>query len=72
MTTMPTCRHCNDVIGVYEPMVVVIDGQAHTTSRAAEQVSDRAGERYHRDCHARMRRDGQLEDEAPVPRNSTT
>ena len=43
------CRHCNDVIGVYEPMVVLAGGQAQITSRAA--AGGRAGECYHEACY---------------------
>jgi hypothetical protein len=46
------CHHCQDVIGVYEPMIVLSDGRAHNTSRAAGQ-DDRepVGECYHRACY---------------------
>jgi hypothetical protein len=30
------CTHCGDVIGVYEPLVVVADDEARRTSLAAE------------------------------------
>ncbi len=30
------CGRCGEVIGVYEPLVHVIDGIAHKTSRAAD------------------------------------
>ncbi len=46
------CHHCGDVIGVYEPMIVLTDGRARGTSRAAEQ--DDAvpfGECYHHACY---------------------
>ncbi len=45
------CHHCADVIGVYEPMIVLTDGQARSTSRATEQ-GDRepVGECYHSAC----------------------
>jgi hypothetical protein len=29
------CRHCRDLIGIYEPLVVVRDGLRVRTSRAA-------------------------------------
>ncbi len=46
------CRHCEDVIGVYEPMIVVCDGQVRGTSRAAEpNAGDDASECYHRACY---------------------
>jgi hypothetical protein len=46
------CAHCGDVIGVYEPLVVVHDGVARTTSAAAEpHLGEEPGERFHRACH---------------------
>lgn len=46
------CHHCDDVIGVYEPMVVLADGQTRNTSRAAEQDTGRpVGECYHHACY---------------------
>lgn len=47
------CEHCADVIGGYEPLVLVVDGQAHETSRAAIKdgtVGERV-RRYHRECY---------------------
>ena len=49
------CAQCGDVIGVYEPMVVIVDGEALQSSRAAPgdtPVSD--GPRYHGACFARL------------------
>ena len=46
------CDHCDDWIGVYEPMVVMVDGEPHEASLApqpwhrAEQV-----QRYHGACY---------------------
>lgn len=46
------CQNCGDVIGVYEPMTVVADGQARDTSRAAEpDISRGVDECYHRACY---------------------
>jgi len=46
------CHHCDDVIGVYEPMIVLIEGQARNTSRAAEQDNGGPmGECYHHACY---------------------
>ena len=49
------CHHCEDVIGVYEPMIVLTDGQARNTSRAAEP-DERGfrGECYHRACFTQV------------------
>ena len=46
------CHHCEDVIGVYEPMIVLTDGQARNTSRAAEKdTAPPVGECYHHACY---------------------
>jgi hypothetical protein len=50
---IPRCRRCGDVIGAYEPMVLVTDGRARITSRAA--VGDRPAhesECFHERCYA--------------------
>lgn len=47
----PTCVGCGDWIGVYEPAVIVLDGERRVTSRAAEpDAVAGAAERYHRAC----------------------
>ena len=49
------CRHCGDVIGVYEPMIVLCNGHARRTSRAAEpDVGEELGEYYHHACYVRV------------------
>ena len=46
------CDHCHELIGVYEPIVVVSDGEARETSRAAEPaIASEPGKCYHRDCY---------------------
>jgi hypothetical protein len=46
------CRHCGEVIGVYEPLIVLIDGAARQSSLAAEPESHLApGEHYHAACY---------------------
>ena len=46
------CKHCGDRIGVYEPIVVVIEGQTLRTSRAAEQAFGHVlGDCYHGGCY---------------------
>ncbi len=48
-----TCRHCRDVIGVYEPMVVLLDGETLLTSRAASDGNiPQDTHRYHKACFA--------------------
>jgi len=47
------CERCGDLIGVYEPLVVCIEGLARTTSRAAEPDLEAMGAtHYHRACYA--------------------
>jgi len=47
------CHHCQHVIGVYEPMIVLTDREARSTSRAAEHHSgEPVGECYHHACYA--------------------
>jgi hypothetical protein len=60
MAQRTTCDHCAEVIGVYEPVVLVIDGKARVTSQAAEPtISSVPGERYHHACY--VERFGSLE-----------
>ena len=51
------CRHCGEVIGVYEPMIVLREGRPRRTSRAAEATSSTSGECYHEDCYAQAPRE---------------
>jgi hypothetical protein len=47
------CGHCGDVIGVYEPLVLLDGGEPRTTSAAAEpQIGDEPGVLFHRACYA--------------------
>jgi hypothetical protein len=51
----PRCVLCRDVIGVYEPLVHLLDDLAWRTSLAAEPgVATAGGELYHADCYARI------------------
>lgn len=46
------CDHCAEVIGIYERLVVVMDGEARETSRAAEPaITSMSAERYHFSCY---------------------
>jgi hypothetical protein len=48
----PHCVHCGDVIGAYEPMILVEDGEPRKTSTSAEQDRVRhAGDYYHMACY---------------------
>lgn len=52
MTLKPTCERCGDVIGVYEPMIVVVNGEVSESSRALDpSLIDASAERYHRYCY---------------------
>jgi len=60
-TDRPRCPACQDVIGVYEPLVHVLDRVARRTSRAAEPtVLSQPGRCYHLVCYLR------LSDEPPL------
>jgi len=54
MNDAPRCPRCRDVIGVYEPIILLLDGRARETSRAAEPDVDGRGERYHWHCYAQL------------------
>jgi hypothetical protein len=55
VSAAPLCDHCKEVIGVYEPLVRVTDGQVHEGSRALEPTSsDGEGQHYHRACFERL------------------
>jgi hypothetical protein len=46
------CNLCNEIIGVYEPMVVQQGDEARRTSQAAEpSLAFETVERFHRDCY---------------------
>jgi hypothetical protein len=46
-----SCRRCGEPIGVYEPLIALLDGRPRETSRAAEPIPAHVGgECYHRAC----------------------
>lgn len=48
----PTCDQCGNVIGVYEPMMVITGGEVNETSRAAlPEIASAPLLRYHRECY---------------------
>jgi hypothetical protein len=54
MPQKPHCAHCGDVIGAYEPMTLVLDGEPRRTSAFAEQARDlHSVECYHSACFSR-------------------
>jgi hypothetical protein len=55
---VPRCGSCDDVIGVYEPLVRVFHGSVQHTSRAAEPLRESSGERlYHLGCYESLGRE---------------
>ncbi len=53
------CGHCGDVLGVYEPIVIVAEGSVTHTSRVALGDSLPAGSGwFHRDCWVSLGRTG--------------
>jgi len=53
MGRVSRCARCGDVIGVYEPLVVMEeDGPRHTSVAADPKLRDDQWERYHRVCYA--------------------
>lgn len=64
MDELSRCAHCGEVIGVYEPLVVIEDSRVRRTSYAAEpHLADRHGPRYHHACYtAGQAGDGGRED----------
>ena len=51
----PRCRHCCDVIGVYEPIVVQSDDGERRTSLAAEPGLSADDRCFHAECFVRQR-----------------
>jgi hypothetical protein len=49
------CARCGEVIGVYEPLVALIDGRPLETSLLAELAPDpAAGTLFHRACFVEL------------------
>lgn len=49
----PHCARCSDVIGAYEPMILVVDGEPRKTSPAEHDRDLHPGECYHAACYQR-------------------
>lgn len=46
------CAHCGDVIGVYEPLIAIVDGCPREISRAAErELAEAASSCFHGACY---------------------
>lgn len=57
------CQRCGDVIGVYEPLIVLVGGLPRQTSRAREPDAGSSGaDCYHQACYANGR-----DEDAPRP-----
>ena len=51
----PRCTACDDVIGVYEPLIHVVGGAARRTSLTADpEVCSSGGRCYHLECYERL------------------
>ena len=51
---VPRCPVCDDIVGVYEPLVHLGGGIATRSSRAAEPEICSSGECYHLDCYEQL------------------
>jgi hypothetical protein len=52
LTPILVCEACDDVIGVFEPLVLSLDGTTYLTSVAATpELAFAHGYAYHRDCY---------------------
>ena len=49
------CDHCGDVIGVYEPLILRVQGDSWETSRIVDpQLPLPGAEHYHRACFSAL------------------
>jgi hypothetical protein len=48
------CRDCGERIGLYEPLVALVEGQAQETSRTADPRIAETHACYHRSCFERV------------------
>ncbi len=61
MEDVPRCTRCGEVIGVYEPLILIERGEPRETSRAAEPGSGTEGTaRFHHACYLRAAAAGEL------------
>jgi hypothetical protein len=48
----PRCQYCGDVLGVYEPVILIHNGLPHVTSRAAQaHLFPTTDPGYHKACY---------------------
>ncbi|HXR28478.1 MAG TPA: hypothetical protein VN772_02785 [Solirubrobacteraceae bacterium] len=60
MDEIPRCRRCGEIIGVYEPLVTLVEGRPWETSRLADPLAAALdGGAYHRACYEQAH--GELE-----------
>jgi hypothetical protein len=66
------CEHCEEVIGVYEPMIVLDGGRARATSKAAERDDTwmLGGECFHAACYEQATAKGTAPCTRSLPRAS--
>ncbi len=55
------CAACGDVIGAYEPLVVLSHGRALDTSKTEMDGDIAPGECYHHACYPQARADAEAE-----------
>lgn len=65
------CAYCGEIVGVYEPMVVLLPSGSRATSRAAEvELTDVPEASFHEACFERARgapaQESRSEDAAPA------
>jgi len=57
----PRCQRCGDVLGVYEPLILITEGLPCATSRAAEpHLFPTTDPGYHKACYELDGRPGGL------------
>ena len=54
MRDQTRCRQCGDLIGVYEPLIVLADGHPRETSRAAYPNAGDSVQCFHRHCYEEL------------------
>jgi hypothetical protein len=60
MNEVTRCAHCGEVIGVYEPLVALVDGRASESSLVAEPACDRDADAcFHRECFLELGEDAE-------------
>jgi len=56
------CVRCGDVIGHYEPLMLIAQNEEQLTSAAADpQIAERPGALFHRACYVKQKEDSDAE-----------